>query len=153
MSDDARPVGIRQVSAYLRVSNAAAAIKFYMNVFDACEILRLTEPNDRIAHCELRCGPATIMVSDEYPEQGIMCPTVFGGTSVAIYLNVTDVDALYSKAIAADAVSVMEPTDQFYGERVAKIKDPFGHEWLLSQTVEELSPLEMQGRFDRLCGD
>jgi len=144
---------IRQVSAYLRCHNADAAIHFYSTVFAANEAFRLREPSGRVAHAELRIGPATIMVSDEYPEMGIMSPTSFDGTGSGVYLQVADVASVYDAAIKAGATSIMEPKDQFYGERSAKFKDPWGHEWLLGQTIENLSAVEMQERFDAICAE
>ena len=144
---------VRQVSAYLRCHNADAAIHFYSNVFTAVEAFRLREPSGRVAHAELQIGPATIMVSDEYPEMGIMSPTSFDGTGVGVYLQVADVNSIYDAALKAGATSIMEPKDQFYGERVAKFKDPWGHEWLLGQTIENLSAVEMQERFDKICAE
>ena len=141
---------IKQVSAYLRVHNAEAAIVFYTEVFNAIEIFRLIEPSDRVGHAELQFGPAIIMVSDEYPELGIMSPMSIEGTSVGIYLQVDEVDKLYERALNAGATSLQEPADQFFGERMAKLRDPFGHEWLLAQKTEELSAVEMQERFDAL---
>ena len=95
-------------------------------------------------------GPTTIMLSDEYPEMGVMSPTSLDGTGVGIYLHVEDTNAAFQRAIEAGATSMMEPQDQFYGERSAKVRDPFGHEWLLGQQLEELSPVEMQERFDAM---
>ena len=144
---------IQQVSAYLRCHNADAAIHFYLSIFSATEAFRLTEPTGRVAHAELQIGPATIMVSDEYPEMGIMSPTSFDGTGVGVYLQVADVGSIYDAAIKAGATSIMEPKDQFYGERVAKFRDSWGHEWLLGQTLEKLSAVEMQERFDAMLAE
>jgi uncharacterized glyoxalase superfamily protein PhnB len=141
---------IRQVSAYLRSRDANASIVFYCNVFGAQEVFRLTEPSDRIAHAELTFGDATIMVSDEYPEMGIMSPASLDGTGVGIYMLVDDVDAVHKAGVEHGAMSLQDPADQFYGERVAKLRDPWGHEWLLAQKKEEISPVEMQERFDAM---
>lgn len=149
-SNETKPVEIKQVSAYLRSRDANASIVFYCEVFGAKEVFRLTEPSDRIAHAELSIGSAVIMVSDEYPEKGIMSPASLDGTGVGIYLQVNDVDAIHQAGVQHGATSLMEPADQFYGERAAKLRDPWGHEWLLSQKIEELSPVVMQERFDAI---
>ncbi len=142
---------IREVFPYLRVRNANAAIEFYENVFGATEGMRLTEPSGRIGHAELKFGTFTVMISDEYPEYGIVGPEAFGGTGSSIHLHVDDVDALTNRAIAAGAKLIMEPQDQFYGERSSKVLDPFGHEWLLGSQIEDVTPEEMQRRFDKMC--
>lgn len=88
------------------------------------------------------------MLADEYPEYGIQGPEAYGGTGVAIHLHVENVDRLTKQATDAGAKAVMEPADQFYGERTARLLDPFGHEWLLGHQIEDVSHEEMQRRFD-----
>ncbi|HAH45691.1 VOC family protein [Gimesia sp.] len=141
---------IKEVFPYLRTRDAAAAIKFYQRAFGAVEDFRLTEPGGRIGHAELKFGSATIMVSDEYPEYGIYAPTASTPTGSAIHLHVQDVDAMTQEAVQAGASLIMEPADQFYGERAAKIRDPFGHEWLLGSHIEDVTHEEMQRRFDAM---
>ncbi|WP_261342751.1 VOC family protein [Posidoniimonas polymericola] len=136
----------------MRVRGAAEAIDFYGRAFGAVESFRLSEPSGRVGHAELRFGDHTIMLSDEYPEYGVHGPQAFGGTGSSVHLHVDDVDALSAQAVAAGATLLMEPADQFYGERSAKLLDPFGHEWLLGSPIEDVSPEEMQRRFDEMCG-
>lgn len=144
---------INAASPYLRVRNAGAAIEFYQQAFGATEEFRLTEPSGRIGHSELKFGPVTIMVSDEYPEYGIQGPETIGGTGSSVFLQVDNVDAITLQSVDAGAELIMKPADQFYGERTAKIKDPFGHEWLISTRIEEVTPEQMQQRFDALFRD
>lgn len=141
---------IREVFPYLRLRNAAAAIDFYQQAFGAVELFRLTEPSERIGHAELKFGNFTVMLSDEYPEYGIQGPEAFGGTGSSIHLHVDDVDAMTQQAVDAGAKLLMEPTDQFYGERSAKVLDPFGHEWLLGSHIEDVAPEEMQRRWTEM---
>ncbi|WP_278466383.1 VOC family protein [Gimesia maris] len=141
---------IHEVFPYLRTRDAGAAIDFYQQAFGAVEDFRLTEPGGRIGHAELKFGAATIMVSDEYPEYGIHAPAESALTGSAIHLHVQDVDAMTQQAVQAGATLIMEPADQFYGERAAKIRDPFGHEWLLGSEIEKVTPAEMQRRFNAM---
>ncbi|MCM2371272.1 VOC family protein [Aporhodopirellula aestuarii] len=143
---------IKEVFPYLRLRNAAAGIEFYKKAFGATERMRLSEPSGRIGHAELSFGSFAVMLSDEYPEYGIQGPEAFGGTGSSIHLHVDDVDAMTEQAVAAGAKLIMEPKDQFYGERSAKVLDPFGHEWLLGTHIEDVSYEEMQRRFDEMCG-
>lgn len=142
---------IHEVFPYLRVRNAVAAIDFYQCVFGAKERFRLTEPGGRIGHAELELGNIVLMLSDEYPEFGIHGPQGRGATGVAIHLHVDNADDLAARAVAAGATMVREPADQFYGERSCKIRDPYGHEWLLGHEIEQLSHEEMQRRFTAMC--
>ena len=61
-----------------------------------------------------------------------------------IHLHVDDADALAARAVAAGATLLMPPTDQFYGERSCRLRDPFGHTWLIGHEIEKVSPEEMQ---------
>jgi uncharacterized glyoxalase superfamily protein PhnB len=90
------------------------------------------------------------MVSDEYPEFGIHGPQESVPTGSAIHLHVDDVDSLTRRAVEAGAIIVMKPKDQFYGERTARLRDPFGHEWLLGHQIEKVSRDEMQQRLDSM---
>ena len=144
--------GIHEVFPYLRVRDANAAIEFYKKAFGAAEEFRLTEPSGRVGHAQLKFGAATVMVSDEYPENGIHGPKDSMPTGSSIHLHVEDVDAMTQQAVATGAKVVMEPQDQFYGERSSKMLDPFGHEWLLGSHIEDVTPDEMQRRFSEMMG-
>lgn len=139
---------IYEVFIYLSVSDPQAAIEFYREIFAAEELMRLTGPNGDIAHAEIKIGPATILLSGEYPDSGIHSPLHFGGTGIRIHLHIDDVDALAKKAADAGAKILMKPADQPHGERQCRFRDPFGHEWLLGHELEKLSPEEMQQRID-----
>jgi PhnB protein len=143
-------IDIQEVYAYLRVHSTAEAIDFYSRAFDAREIFRLTEPGGRIGHAEVRIGPTTVMLSDEYPEHNIRGPRSLGGTTFSMHLHVADVDKAFEQAVAAGAAVVGPLQNQFYGERSGTVRDPFGHEWLLGGHLESLTPEEMQRRYTAL---
>ncbi len=144
--------GIRDVYPYLCVRDAAAAIAFYTRVFGAEELLRLTDPAGRIGHAELRLGPLVIMLVDEHPEYGIRSPLAFGGTGTTLHLHVDDVDTLTERAREAGATVLREPEDFGHGERQSRLRDPFGHEWLLGHELETLSPEEIKRRYEEESG-
>ena len=141
---------IHEVFAYLRVRDSAAAIRFYEQAFGAVERFRLVEPSGRIGHAELQLGPAVLMLSDAYPEYGLNAPVEGQDPASSVHLHVADADALAAKAIAAGAAMLMPPTDQFYGERSCRIRDPFGHIWLIGHSIEDVAPAEMQRRYTAL---
>lgn len=141
---------INEVYPYLRVHSTADAIAFYARAFGAEELFRLTEPSGRIGHAEIKIGPATLMLSDEYPERGIRGPRSLGGTSFSIHLHVADVDRAFERAVSAGATVLRPLENQFYGERSGTVRDPFGHEWLLGGHLETVSTQEMQRRYDAL---
>jgi PhnB protein len=143
-------IDVQEVYRYLRVHNAAEAIDFYVRAFDAKELFRLAEPSGRIGHAELKIGPTTVMLSDEYPENNIRGPRTLGGTTFSIHLHVGDVDKAFDQAVRAGASVVRPLQNHFYGERSGTVRDPFGHEWLLGGHLETVSPEEMQRRYTDL---
>lgn len=141
---------IREMNAYLRVKGAPQAITFYQQAFGAKELFRLSEPSGRIGHAELDIGGYKLMLSDEYPEHDIVGPETASSVTSAMYLQVSNADQVVADAIAAGATIVTPVEDQFYGERSGKLRDPFGHHWMISQTIAQVSPQEMQQRFDAM---
>lgn len=141
---------IHEVFPYLRVNDAAAAIDFYVRAFGAVEKYRLVEPSGRIGHAELQLGPIVLMLSEAYPEYGLLAPEVGKDLGASIHLHVDDCDALAAQAVAAGATMQMEPSDQFYGERSCRLQDPFGHQWLLGHEIEKVTPEEMQRRYNAM---
>lgn len=141
---------IHEAFPYLRLRGGAAAIEFYRKAFGATELLRLTEPGGRIGHAEIKIGGTVLMLSDEYPDHGIQGPATLGGTTFAMHLHCSNVDALIERAVQAGATLVRPAEDQFYGERSGMVRDPFGHEWLLGHSIEQVSPDEMQRRYAEL---
>ena len=77
-------------------------------------------------------------------------PLSIGGCSAALHLHVDNADEYAQRAVAAGATMLMQPADQFYGERSCKLRDPFGHEWMLGHEIEKVSHAEMQRRFDAM---
>ena len=138
----------RPLSPYLIVKGAARAIAFYASAFGAKERFRLAEPGGKIGHAELEIGPARFMLADEYPDFGALSPVSVGGTPVSLHLYVADVDATVARALAAGATLLRPLKDEFFGDRVALIADPFGHKWHVASRREEVSPAEMQRRMD-----
>jgi PhnB protein len=94
----------------------------------------------------MRIGDSVLMLADENPDQGSRSPATLGGTPASIFLYVPDVDGTFAKAVAAGAVAHSQPTDMSWGDRMAALQDPFGHEWVVATHVEDVTPEEMQRR-------
>lgn len=139
-----------ELFAYLRLKNATKAIEFYTAAFGAKEEFRLVEPSGRVGHAQLDFDGTTLMISDEYPEMGIVGPQTIGGTSLTLHLHVDDADAAIKAAVDAGAELLRAPQDHFYGERSGTIRDPFGHEWNIGHSIEKVSTEEMQRRYDAM---
>ena len=147
MSDvKAIPDGYPQVIPSLAVDGAAAAIDFYCEVFGATVRMRMDGPDGRVGHAELQLGDSVLMLADEYPEVGNLGPRSFGGTPVTLSVYVEDVDATFAAAVAAGATELRPVANQFYGDRVGQLEDPFGHRWSVGTHVEDVSEEEMARR-------
>lgn len=140
-------MSIHDVFPYLRIDGAAAAIDFYRRAFGAVERFRLVEPSGRVGHAELQLGPIVLMLSEAFPEFGLLAPRAGQVLGASIHLHVDDCDAVVAQAVAAGATLQMPPTDQFYGERSARLMDPYGHQWLIGHEIEAMPPEEMQRRY------
>ncbi len=140
-------IEVHDMFPYLRVRGASEAIEFYKRAFGAHELYRLSEPGGRIGHAELKVGDRTLMISDEYPEHGIEAPQEGQRRGGAIHLHISNVDAVMERAVAAGAKVIRELQDHFYGERSGTILDPFGHEWILGQQIEQVTQDQIIERF------
>lgn len=136
------------VTPYICVKDAARALDFYTRALGAKEAFRLTDPGSgKIGHAEFEIGNSRLMISDEYPDFGVLAPPTIGGSPVKIHVRVDDVDSFVKTAVSAGATMLRPPKDQFFGERNSMIADPFGHSWFVSTQVEDVSPAEMQQRW------
>jgi PhnB protein len=140
------PDGYRSVIPYLIVDGAGAAIEFYKTAFGATERFRLGGPGGKIGHAELQIGDSLVMLADEHPEMGALGPRTVGGSPVGIHLYLADVDAAAARAVAGGAKLTRPVADQFYGDRLGTIEDPFGHIWHISTHIEDVSPEEIGRR-------
>lgn len=138
------PDGYHSVQPYLHVRGAANAIEFYQQAFAAEEIMRMPQPDGRIGHAEIRIGDSIVMLADEAPERGIHSPAHYGGAPITLMFYTADCDAIYKKAIAAGSKSLREPADQFYGDRMSGVEDPFGFQWWIATHIKDVSEEEMK---------
>jgi len=137
------PDGYHTVTPYLIVLNAAQAIEFYKAAFGASESVRLPTPDGKVMHAEIRIGDSPIMLCDECPDWNALSPKTIGGTAVSIMLYVEDVDSFVDRAVTAGAELVMPVADQFWGDRMGTVVDPFGHKWSIATHKEDVTPEEI----------
>ncbi len=123
------------IIAYISVRNAAAALAFYVEAFGAVELSRLVGDDGRVGHSEIEIGSSRLMIADEYPEIDSVGPETRGGPTCSFTIEVPDVDASFARAVAAGATVVRPVADQFHGNRMGWVADPFGHRWTLSTPI------------------
>ncbi len=154
MPGQAKPIpeGFHTVTPYLVVHDAAKAIDFYKQAFDATVKVRMDGPPGKIGHAELQIGDSVIMLADEMPQMETKAPQSLGGTTTGIFLYVKDVDAAFGKAVGAGAKVTMPVADMFWGDRYGKLMDPFGHSWSMATHKEDVAPEEMKKRMQTAMG-
>lgn len=139
------PDGYRSVNLILTVDDGARAIDFYSRAFGAKEISRLPM-GDKIGHAELEIGDTRFMLNDEFPDHGNLGPNSRGGTTVGLVIYTDDVDSAFRKAIEAGGKETMAVENQFWGDRMGTLTDPFGHKWSIATHVEDVPPEQFQER-------
>jgi PhnB protein len=132
------PDGYHTVTPYLIVEGAARLIDFMKEAFGADEVERMSRANGTIGHAEVRIGDSVLMISDASGQWSPM--------PAAIYLYVPDTDATFRSAVQAGATSVMEPADQFYGDRNAGVRDFGGNIWWIGTHKEDVPRDELERR-------
>lgn len=136
---------IQEIVPYLSVHSAREAIAFYSKMLGVEPHLLLEMPDGRVMHCEFKAGNVRLFLSDELPEHGgTASAKTIGSTPVANHLYVDDCDTMVATMKELGAEVMAEPTDMFWGERFARVRDPFGHEWGVTTVQQEMDPREIE---------
>jgi PhnB protein len=143
------PDNYPRVSPHLSVNGAADAISFYKEILGAEERMRMPMPDGKIGHAEIEIGDSVLMIGDEMEGGVDPSPRTVGGSPVALFVYVEDVDDVFRRALEAGANAVREPENQFYGDRIAMFDDPFGHRWNVATHTEDVAPDEMERRAEQ----
>jgi uncharacterized glyoxalase superfamily protein PhnB len=133
------PEGYTTVTPFVAVKGAAGFIDFLKAAFDGKELGRVPNPDGTLGHAEVKIGNAIVMMFDSKPDWPL--------TPALLRLYVPDCDATYNQALKAGATSVTRPTLQPWGDRVARVRDPFGNLWWIMAHLEDVSPEEEQRRW------
>ena len=148
MSVNPVPEGYHTVNAYLIVEDAAKAIDFYKKAFGAQELYRLpmkdADGREKVGHAEIRIGDTQLMLSDEWPDMQALGPNKRGGPTASFVIYGPDADAAWERAVQAGGKPERPVKDEFWGDRMGTVIDPFGHKWTLGTHVRDVSPEEMQ---------
>jgi PhnB protein len=131
------PEGYGTVTPFLSVKQTAKLIDFLKSAFGAEEVMRMPGPGGVVMHAEVNIGNSRLMLSEA---------TQSAPSSSSFYLYVKDVDTQYQRALSAGATSESAPTDQFWGDRMATVKDSFGNTWSIATHKEDPSPEEISKR-------
>jgi uncharacterized glyoxalase superfamily protein PhnB len=139
------PDGHRTVSAYLIAPEAEQVMAFAGRVFGARPATPpLRAPGGRLVNVPMALGDSVFMLAA--PMDGAMRQTAM------LHVYVADCDAVYAAAVDAGAESVMAPSDQFYGDRAAGVRDVAGNLWWIATRVETLDHAELERRVAEIKG-
>ena len=133
-----KPEGYQSVIPYLHVEGAAKLIAFMKEVFDAKEIAVYPRPDGSVGHAALRIGDAIVELADGGEEWPAM--------PCALQVYVPDADAAYHRALKAGATSLLQPANQFYGDRTASVRDSCGNNWYIATQIEVVGREEVDKR-------
>jgi uncharacterized glyoxalase superfamily protein PhnB len=136
MAVKAIPEGFHSVTPYVLVEDGAKFIDFVQQAFGAELCERMENPDGSVRHAQVKIGDSFVMLGKPQGE----------GMPASLYLYVPDCDAVYQRALAAGATSIMEPADQFYGDRGAGVTDPCGNLWWIGTHIEDVSSEELARR-------
>ena len=141
------PEHLGTVTPRLVVQGAAAAVDFYAAAFGAEQVgERHEDGRGGIVHVEVRIGDSTVFLTDEGDGPAVAPPSAGGAVTCVLATYWADVDAAWERAVDAGCEVVFDLADQFYGERGGRLRDPFGHQWMMSQRLEILSAAEVAER-------
>ena len=142
------PEGYHTLTPYFTVRDAVRAIEFYKQAFGAQERGLMKGPDGKVMHAELKIGDSIVMLADEFPEFRAVAPESGGSTSMSLHIYVDNVDQAFDRAVKAGAKVEMPVSDQFWGDRYGKLRDPFGHRWSIATHVKDMSADEMKRSMD-----
>jgi PhnB protein len=132
------PDGYHAVTPYLTVDDLPRMLEFAKAAFGANVYEAIADDSGNVRHAEMQIGDSRVMIGQARAEHPAW-PS-------KLYLYVENTDDVYHRAIAAGATSMMEPADQFYGDRNAGVVDPLGNQWWIATHVEDVTPEEMARR-------
>jgi PhnB protein len=125
------PKGLHSVNPYLHPLRAEPLISFLKRAFGAEEVAKYASPDGVVQHAVIRLGDSIVEMGEAHGKYETM--------RAMFYLYVPNVDAVYKQAVAAGATSFQEPTDQFYGDRSAGVRDAFGNTWYIATHIKDVA--------------
>lgn len=137
------PEGYHNVTPYLIIRDANRVLEFLKQAFGAEQRELLLGPDGKIGHAEVKIGDSIVMLG-EASEKWKPMPA-------SLYVYVDDTDVAYKRAIELGATSLMEPADQFYGDRNAGVTDASGNFWWIATHIEDVSREELERRAKELA--
>jgi PhnB protein len=143
------PKGFSTVSPILVIRGASEALTFYRKAFGAKVLGQMDRPDGKLMHAMIKIGDSVMMLGEECaPHEShhecVRSPADLKGTTISLYVYVSDADSVFQQAVDAGAHQIMAVSDTFWGDRMGMVRDPYGHVWSVATHVED--PTEEQIR-------
>lgn len=132
------PTGYTTVAPWIVTRDTGRLLDFITAVFDAEELARVPLEDGSIGHAEIRVGDTVLLAFDQRPG--------WPDAPSLLRVFVEDADAAMSRAVAAGARVVTQPSTHAFGQRTGRVRDPFGNVWWISAVVEDVAPQEVMRR-------
>ena len=130
----------------LIIDDVDAALEFYSNVFCAARLERFVDQSGRVVHAAMKIGNSVFTMAQQAVDWGLAAPDNSSGSSVLLHLTVPDPDKTAVAMVNLGGEVIIEIEDRPYGKREGRVRDPFGHAWILSKTIEELTDDQIRKR-------
>jgi PhnB protein len=131
------------LTPHLVVRDVVRAAQWYAEALGAKERSRIPLPGGKVMTIELAFGDSTVMIADEFPDQGIVSPLTLGGTYGALQIATADAAAVWKRALDAGAEVFHPLAETFWGDLHGQVIDPFGHRWGIAQHLRDVSAEEI----------
>ena len=125
-----------EVFPRLIVRDVDAAIEYYRAALGADLLERHAEPDGLVGFAKLGLGEIRLALSEEVVDWGWLSPKILGGSSVLMQIEVFDSNGIADRMTSEGAEIVIPVKDRPYGKREGRLRDPFGHLWIPSQSLK-----------------
>ena len=153
----ARPKGVPETSSVLIprlvCRDPAAEIDFCVRTLGAALVNQRPAPDGSVGHALLTIGGEMLMIEAVWPSLPSRAPALDGSSPVVLFVYVEDVDGAVERGVALGARVLLEPQDQFWGDRVAWLVDPSGHVWTVATRIEDTTEEQRRGRWQKILDE
>lgn len=130
----------------LIIDDVDEALEFYNNALGAKRLERFTDQTGRVVHAAMKIGSSVFTMAQQVMDWGLVAPDKSAGSGILLHLTVPDPDETAAAMVNLGAEVIIEIEDRPYGKREGRVRDPFGHAWILSKTIEELTNEQIKKR-------
>ena len=132
------PEGYTAVAPWVVTDDTGAFFAFVTRAFGGAELARVRTEDGLVGHGEIRVGDTVVLAFDRHDD--------WPAVPSLLRVFVPDADDAFARAVAAGGQVVTSLTDNAFGQRGGRVKDPFGNIWWVVSHVEDVPEEEMWRR-------